>query len=471
MAMTDMEVVHFAMPSRSVDCTYKICPSYFAKGRLGHLHQAIECSSGTIVAVEEVQLLVDAPDAFAYIFATMEAELQHLAGLQDENLLQYIGLTNDNQTIHIITENACGGTLAKMLQEFGKLHRAIIPQYISRLLCGLRGLHNVYLNNLTHKANVNDSMDGSTDAYLLPIFTQALTMAGYFPTLETTHYIMQHQFVDATSGLVTPALTSFTDGICRDLRSIVWIMTEMLVGTQVRGIHVDDQRILAMVQAFPIESSFLSECLALISDCVRHHITCDYETLLQHDYFTKHTMEHLLKEKLPQQVDDRALLDELEACTQLSADLMREIEAWMHNFQSSNGRHPKKKEWPPALMEKQVRLTTLKVRLQELHENAAKQARQSMVIIGRPSSTPTHSHRVVAPDSSRKRSTAQAAFLAHMSSSSRTSFHPDSEVDDTFEDDDDEPTGPTRAAKQQVLHQRREVARLSSSLENNRTDL
>ncbi|CAK4171534.1 unnamed protein product, partial [Aphanomyces euteiches] len=45
---------------------YKVCIEPFARGRLGHLYQAIECTTGTVVAIEDVEF-VDADAAAAWM--------------------------------------------------------------------------------------------------------------------------------------------------------------------------------------------------------------------------------------------------------------------------------------------------------------------------------------------------------------------------------------------------------------------
>ncbi|EQC38778.1 serine/threonine protein kinase [Saprolegnia diclina VS20] len=440
--------LHLVMPAAHVERTYKLCPTHFGKGRLGHLYDAVECASGTIVSVEEVQLLVDVPDAFEFIYATIETELQEMATLRDEHLVEYIGVTSAEKTLYLVMEHTAGGTLSKVLQDFGRLHRAIIPSYVYRLVCGLQALH-------TH-GMVHGRLSSAS------VFTGAhghLKIGSYFPSLATTQYIMEHHPI--AGKLVTPHVTSLVDGVCRDLRAVGWLVAEMLIGTQIRGIHVDVPRILAMVQDFPLEHAFLSTLFDVINDTMRSQEVGDYtSTLLGHEYLQPSTVAHLLLEPAPAPMEDLTLRLELETCLRLRSELSVEVEAWMREFQMTTGRHPKRKEWPASVMDKQVRLRTLKVRLQELQEHVQKEAMASMVICGR--ATNTTALRAPAVDSARKRSTAQTAFLAQ--NSSRTSLGVDSEVDDsTYGDDDEVASGPSRAAKQHVLHQRREVARLTSS--------
>ncbi|KDO29545.1 serine/threonine protein kinase [Saprolegnia parasitica CBS 223.65] len=406
---------------------------------------------GTIVSVEEVQLLVDAPDAFEYICATIETELQQLSTLRDEHLVEYMGVTCAEKTLYLVMEHTAGGTLSKVLQEFGRLHRAIIPSYVYRLVCGLQALH-------THGI-VHGRLSGAA------VFISAhgrLKIGSYVPSLATTQYIMEHHPV--AGKLVTPLVTSLVDGVCRDLRAVGWLLAEMLVGSQIRGIYVDGPHILAMVQGFPLEHAFLSTLFDVISDTMRCQEIGDYSsTLLGHAYLEPSTVAQLLLEPAPSPMEEPSVRHELETCLRLRNELAIEVEAWMREFQATTGRHPKRKEWPSAVMDKQVRLRTLKVRLQELHEHVQKEAMASMVICGR--ATNKAAARTPTADSARTRSTAQAAFLVHNSSSSRsTSLAVDSEVDDsTYDDDDEVASGLSRAAKQHVLHQRREVARLTSS--------
>ncbi|OQS06325.1 hypothetical protein THRCLA_01632 [Thraustotheca clavata] len=438
------------MPTTNVDCTYKVCPQHFAKGRLGHLHMAIECTSGSIVAVEEIQLILDASANFTTLYSTMDYEFQQLSALKHQNLLHYIGLTHCDHTIHVVSEHTAGGTLAKTLQEYGKLHRAIVSQYINRVLHGLQALHEQgYIHGRISSSNI----------FISPL-TQ-IKIASYFPSLETTHYIMQHHPV--AGKLMTPALQSFSDGICRDLRSMVWIMAEMLLGTQMRGIHLDDQRILEMVRPFSLEYEFLSTCISVINQIMQSESHTDYSELFAHHYFSPEAIAQLIEAPTAQIHENNSEKDELEGCIKLRNELMKDIETWLSEFQVQTGRHPKKKEWPANIMEKQVRTTTLRTRIQNLHELIQRKASQSMVIFGQPcqkiESDPIATPQTTSCD--RKRSTAQEAFLAQISLSAQTILPIDKEVDDDeFDDDEGEETGTSRAAKQRLMHQRRQEAHL-----------
>ncbi|ETV92804.1 serine/threonine protein kinase [Aphanomyces invadans] len=394
-------------------CTYKVRPDPFARGRLGHVHQAIDCMSGAVVAIE-VMGFADPDTALAW-YATLDHDMQLIKSMSHPNLLQYMGLTVSEHRIHAVSEHVAGGTLQRLLADMGPLHRSIVPQYVVGLLRGLQQLH---MHDLAH--------GNLSSARIFLGQNGQVKLACYFPTGPTIDLLYQYRVVEGLTSTTRLAhhgtsANAMDDAIARDLRSVLWLMVEMLVGGRVRGIDIDPPRLRQLIMDYPVEQSFLEHVLHLLPELARISVDSAYAILFDHPYLDSQvTWPQLVRAETPQQVRAARAAVELDQCAAVRAELSVAIDSWLHEFETRHHRPPKKKEWPPDVVDMQAQLSALKVHMQDLHDAAT---HDKTNIFGHTKATndyrcPSIASTAPFEPTQRRRSTALQSFL-HQASTAR----------------------------------------------------
>lgn len=64
-----------------------------------------------------------------------------LRTLRHENIVQYLGSSIEGNTFNIFLEYVSGGTIATVLERFGKMNEKLIRIYTRQVLSGLEYLH------------------------------------------------------------------------------------------------------------------------------------------------------------------------------------------------------------------------------------------------------------------------------------------------------------------------------------------
>ncbi|KAF0700754.1 Aste57867_8707 [Aphanomyces stellatus] len=425
------------MSKMQLTCTYKLCTDPYARGRLGRLYQAIDCASGTVVSIEDIEFTND--EAAAAWYPTLYHEMSEMEHVRHPNLIHYNSLTLSVNRMHVVSEHAAGGTLQKVLADFDQLHRAIVPQFVAGLLLGLQALHQ---RGMVHgelsSARVFVGQHGG------------LKIGCYYPSVTTTEELKQQRvLMSGRSNAATPMRLwlSLTEGMTRDLRSVLWLMTEMLsLSLSQRGINIDPPRLLQLIADYPLEQSFLAHAMQLMLDLPHLDVDAAYERLFSHTYLTPSTWDELVQQETPQQVRVANATLELEQCAATRAELHREIDSWLEDFEASHHRPPKKKDWPAEIVDFHMRLSALKVHMQDLHD-AVHHDTANIFGLKNPATLPPNptDRTITAPETHRehrRRSTAQEAFLSQ--ASARTNSDVEAKA--------------VRAQQQSALRQQRNIA-------------
>ncbi|KAL3635574.1 hypothetical protein CASFOL_020121 [Castilleja foliolosa] len=121
-------------------------PDCWKKGRLlgrgtfGHVYLGFNSDSGEMCAMKEVTLFSD--DSKSRESAQqLGQEIALLSRLRHPNIVQYYGSEMVNDKLYIYLEYVSGGSVHKILQEYGQLGEAAIRSYTQQILCGLVYLH------------------------------------------------------------------------------------------------------------------------------------------------------------------------------------------------------------------------------------------------------------------------------------------------------------------------------------------
>ncbi|CAN6579104.1 unnamed protein product [Malus baccata var. baccata] len=120
--------------------------SHWKKGRLlgrgtfGHVYLGFNSESGEMCAMKEVTLFAD--DAKSKESAQqLGQEIALLSRLRHPNIVQYYGSETVDDKLYIYLEYVSGGSIYKLLQEYGQFGEVATRSYTQQILSGLAYLH------------------------------------------------------------------------------------------------------------------------------------------------------------------------------------------------------------------------------------------------------------------------------------------------------------------------------------------
>ncbi|KAL6182213.1 hypothetical protein ACLB2K_043636 [Fragaria x ananassa] len=110
------------------------------RGTFGHVYLGFNSDSGEMCAMKEVTLFAD--DAKSKESAQqLGQEIALLSRLRHPNIVQYYGSETVDDKLYIYLEYVSGGSIYKLLQEYGQFGEAAIRSYTQQILSGLSYLH------------------------------------------------------------------------------------------------------------------------------------------------------------------------------------------------------------------------------------------------------------------------------------------------------------------------------------------
>ncbi|KAI4315429.1 hypothetical protein L6164_028241 [Bauhinia variegata] len=110
------------------------------RGTSGHVYLGFNSESGEMCAMKEVTLFSD--DAKSRESAQqLGQEIAMLSRLRHPNIVQYYGSETVDDKLYIYLEYVSGGSIYKLLQDYGQLGEIAIRNYTRQILSGLAYLH------------------------------------------------------------------------------------------------------------------------------------------------------------------------------------------------------------------------------------------------------------------------------------------------------------------------------------------
>ncbi|CBI34700.3 hypothetical protein VitviT2T_002010 [Vitis vinifera] len=110
------------------------------RGAFGHVYLGFNSESGEMCAMKEVTLFSD--DAKSKESAQqLGQEISLLSRLSHPNVVQYYGSETVDDKLYIYSEYVYGGSIYKLLQEYGQFGEIAIHSYTQQILSGLAYLH------------------------------------------------------------------------------------------------------------------------------------------------------------------------------------------------------------------------------------------------------------------------------------------------------------------------------------------
>lgn len=110
------------------------------RGTFGHVYVGFNSDSGEMCAMKEVTLFLDDPKSKESA-RQLGQEILLLSRLRHPNIVQYYGSETVDDKLYIYLEYVSGGSIHKLLQEYGQLGEPAIRSYTQQILSGLAYLH------------------------------------------------------------------------------------------------------------------------------------------------------------------------------------------------------------------------------------------------------------------------------------------------------------------------------------------
>ncbi|XP_021726676.1 mitogen-activated protein kinase kinase kinase YODA-like [Chenopodium quinoa] len=110
------------------------------RGTFGHVYLGFNSETGEMCAMKEVTLFSDDPKSKESA-KQLQQEIALLGRLRHPNIVQYYGSETVDDRLYIYLEFVSGGSIYKLLQEYGQLGELAIRSYTQQILSGLAFLH------------------------------------------------------------------------------------------------------------------------------------------------------------------------------------------------------------------------------------------------------------------------------------------------------------------------------------------
>ncbi|XP_062225695.1 mitogen-activated protein kinase kinase kinase 3-like isoform X2 [Phragmites australis] len=109
-------------------------------GTFGQVYLGFNSENGQFCAIKEVQVIMDDPHSKERL-KQLNQEIDMLRQLSHPNIVQYYGSEMTDDTLSIYLEYVSGGSIHKLLREYGPFKEPVIRNYTGQILAGLAYLH------------------------------------------------------------------------------------------------------------------------------------------------------------------------------------------------------------------------------------------------------------------------------------------------------------------------------------------
>lgn len=124
------------------------------EGSFGRVYQGFDGDEGQIIAIKEIDMNKINGKNLEKI-KSFEQEIEILSKLHNKNIIKYYGTCRTKDNLNIFLEYCIGkhlfyigGSIAKMLEIYGKFKENLIKKYTKQILEGLEYLH---AHNIIHR--------------------------------------------------------------------------------------------------------------------------------------------------------------------------------------------------------------------------------------------------------------------------------------------------------------------------------
>lgn len=110
------------------------------RGTFGHVYVGFNSENGQMCAIKEVKVVSD-DHTSKECLKQLNQEINLLSQLSHPNIVQYYGSEMGEETLSVYLEYVSGGSIHKLLQEYGPFKEPVIQNYARQIISGLAYLH------------------------------------------------------------------------------------------------------------------------------------------------------------------------------------------------------------------------------------------------------------------------------------------------------------------------------------------
>ncbi|KAK4490660.1 hypothetical protein RD792_001351 [Penstemon davidsonii] len=110
------------------------------RGTFGHVYLGFNSENGQMCAIKEVKVVSDDQSSKESL-KQLNQEITLLSQLSHANIVQYYGSDLSEERLSVFLEYVSGGSIHKLLQEYGAFGEPVIQNYTRQILSGLAYLH------------------------------------------------------------------------------------------------------------------------------------------------------------------------------------------------------------------------------------------------------------------------------------------------------------------------------------------
>ncbi|XP_074309018.1 mitogen-activated protein kinase kinase kinase 3-like [Silene latifolia] len=110
------------------------------RGTFGHVYLGFNSEGGHMCAIKEVRIVSDDQNSRESL-KQLNQEINLLSQLSHPNIVRYYGSELGGDTLSVYLEFVSGGSIHKLLQEYGPFKEPVIQNYTRQILAGLAYLH------------------------------------------------------------------------------------------------------------------------------------------------------------------------------------------------------------------------------------------------------------------------------------------------------------------------------------------
>ncbi|KAF5457957.1 hypothetical protein F2P56_022027 [Juglans regia] len=155
------------------------------RGTFGDVYVGFNSENGNICAIKEVRAGCDDQISRACL-KQLNQEINLLSQLSHPNICQYYGSELGEETLSVYMEYVYGGSIHKLLEEYGSFNESAIQNYTWQIISGLAYLHGI---NTVHRdikgANILVNVNGEIK---LADFGMAKHLTGCFSMLSKPYW-------------------------------------------------------------------------------------------------------------------------------------------------------------------------------------------------------------------------------------------------------------------------------------------
>ena len=133
------------LKSDSYDDIKYIRGKLIGQGSFGSVYLALHAMTAELMAVKQVELPTTSSTAIDTkknnMIEALKREIALLRELRHPHIVQYLGSSSDANNLNIFLEYVPGGSIAKMLIDYGALPEEVVKKYVRQILIGLAFLH------------------------------------------------------------------------------------------------------------------------------------------------------------------------------------------------------------------------------------------------------------------------------------------------------------------------------------------